>query len=101
MDANKEIKNALIHLRKLQTWLNKNSSEVTVNKKFTYPKEAKLLNLKPKSLYSYLDILKAIYNYIEDNELCHNENVKVDKTLKIILKTKKDSIKIYQIASLL
>ena len=101
MNASKEIKDALIHLRRLQTWLNKNSSEVSISKKFTYPKEARLLNLNPKSLYSYLDIVKAIYKYIDENGLSENGMVKLDKKLKVILKTNKEIINIYQISNLL
>ena len=103
MDANKEVKQALIHIRKLQTWLNKNSTTVTINKKFTWPKEAKTFNLKAKSLYSYLDILNALYKYIDENELSDSETmtVKLDKKLQDILKTNRNTINLYEISNLL
>ena len=101
MDATKEVKQALIHLRKVQTWLNKNSTTVTISKTFTWPKESKLLGLKTNEVYSYLDIITHIYKYIDDNELMIQEThqVRLDTTLKKILKIQKDKISIFELAS--
>ena len=104
MDAQSEIKKALVHMRKVQTWLNKNTEDgVTLDKKLTYPEEAKLLGLATTKMYSHLDILKCVYKYIEINGLLEDKEhptlINLDKTLKRILKTDSNTLHIFEISS--
>ena len=104
MDAQAEIKQALLHMRKLQTWLSKNKEEnVTIDKKMTWPEEAKLLGVSSKKMYTYLEILQMIYDYIDTNGLLIDETMttNLDKTLQKVLKTEKSNIHLFEIAALL
>ena len=93
-------------MRKVQTWLTKNKEDgVTLDKKLTYPEEAKLLGLVSTKMYSHLDILKSVYNYIEVNGLLEDKEsptkVNLDKTLKRLLKSEIDTISIFEVSALL
>jgi hypothetical protein len=104
MDAPAEIKQALVHLRKVQTWFAKNTDTgSTLTKKLTWPEEAKQLGLNSKKMYSYLDILHAVYEHITMGDLLDEEKcvVKLDKKLQKVLKTKRTQMHIYEIASFL
>ena len=104
MDAQTEIKQALIHMRKLQTWLSKTKEEtVTIDKKMTWPEESKLLKIPSTKMYTYLEILSAIYEYIETNELLNETTtvVLLDKKLQKMLKTEKKSVHIFEVAGML
>ena len=106
MNAQEEIKKALIHMRKVQTWLSKTSEDdVTLDKKLTWPEEAKMLKLEPKKMYTYLEILSTVYEYIDTNSLLleteesSSNYIKLDKTLQKTLKTSKTKLHLLEVAS--